>query len=214
MRYRSILAKFTRFAPQVPAGIRTGLIAIGLWLVMACGNAIAQQNLPTREYPSDIYYRCFELIDDGDYVSALNAFRSASRSGLRTPQGSFIDAVCYSTMMGECYYQMGDLSRALEQFVNACELLVVHNNWLLRIEFPLTLSGGAQPLKTPISWGTSRRRTTIARMPPRYMIRLRSPTNLSPPSRYVPRNRITGPKHGSTQCWAWLIYRPAGIRRP
>ena len=65
----------------------------------------------SREYPPAAYYLAFSLLDEGDFVTALRTFRSASKAGVRTTQGRWIDSVCYATMMGECFYQMGQLQQ-------------------------------------------------------------------------------------------------------
>lgn len=141
-----------------------------LMIAWAAGPLVAQVARPPREYPSNAYYVCFRLLDDGDYIRAESALRTVARSGLRTSEGPWVDSICYFTMLGECYYQMGDLGRALEQYSSALRLYLADSSWMLRVEFPPTVDAVNAQLRTPITWGTSQRRTSIARMPNRYAI--------------------------------------------
>ena len=114
--------------------------------------------------PADDYEIAFVPYHDGDYRTALNAFRSAARSGVRSTEGQWVDAICYYTMMGECLYHMGELGSALDQYNSALKLMIVHRDWMLRIQFPgaITASGG---MARPVTWGAPSRRTSYGQFP-------------------------------------------------
>jgi hypothetical protein len=132
--------------------------------------APAHGQVPTREYPPAEYYLGFRLIDQGDYVKGAQAFRSASRGGLRTVDGPWVDGVCYAAMTGECLFQMGDLRGALEQYTAAVRLFIAHQGWMLRVEYPATIDARNINSRSAIAWGTSTRRTTPGRFTSRYPI--------------------------------------------
>ena len=81
-----------------------------------------------------------------------------------------MDSICYSTMMGECYYQLGDLGRALEQYTAALNLFLAYPNWTLRIDFPPVVEPLLATLPRPITWGATTRGTTIGRFPDKYPV--------------------------------------------
>ncbi len=117
-------------------------------------------------YPSRTYYAGLEAYHDGDYRGALRAFESALRSGMRSPEGRWVDSICYYTMMGECYYQMGRHREALEQYEAALQLALFQNNWMNRVQYP-DLEPSASTVRNTIQWGVSQRNAALARLPRR-----------------------------------------------
>jgi tetratricopeptide (TPR) repeat protein len=139
-----------------------GCLAVLLGLVklssvMAQGESVA---VPKRDY-----FLSFSYVFDGDFDRGARAFRSAARSGIRSTEGRWIDSICYATMMGECMYRMGQVGPALEQYEIALKLFLVHQNWMRQVEFPLVIEPSRRTLRRPITWGTSRRQTVMARIP-------------------------------------------------
>jgi len=116
-------------------------------------------------FPPREYYIAFSPYFEGDYATALETFQAAARGGVRSTEGLWIDSVCYHTMIGECYYKMGDIPRALAQYDAALKLAAFHNNWLLRIEFPEMIEPSASVVRNTISWGVSKRNTRLGRIP-------------------------------------------------
>lgn len=141
----------------------------GAWIVLAMAQEAAAQAPVRREYPPDGYYLAMRLYERGEFVDAGKAFRTLAGAGLRTTEGG-VDSICYAVMMGECYYQLGDLGRALEQYTNALNVFLAYPNWTLRIDYP----PGVEPLLTtmtkPITWGVPTRRTTIGRFADKYPV--------------------------------------------
>ena len=81
----------------------------GVWALVLAVLAVpawAQQRDMT--VPPAEYFMAFGPYYEGEYRTALDAFRSAVRGGVRSTEGSWVDSICYHTMLGECLYQMGD----------------------------------------------------------------------------------------------------------
>ncbi len=128
----------------------------------AATSAVAQREtvFPPREY-----YIAFSPYYEGDYATALETFQAAARGGVRSTEGLWVDSICYHTMVGECYYKMADIPRALAQYDSALKLAAFHSNWLLRVEFPEMIQPSASAVRNTITWGVSKRNTRLARIP-------------------------------------------------
>ena len=118
-----------------------------------------------QSVPSPEYYNALRVYLEGDYPTALQAFRSAARGGVRSTEGLWVDSICYHAMMGECCYRMGDLGGALDQYNAALELAAFHSDWLLRVQFRDVVEPSASSVRGTITWGTSARNTGLARIP-------------------------------------------------
>ena len=84
-------------------------------LVLAMGALTAQAQQGDATKPPREYYISRAAYNDGDYQDAARGFRSAAAAGIRSTVGRWVDSICYHTMMGECFYQMGDNAKALER---------------------------------------------------------------------------------------------------
>ena len=62
---------------------------------------------PHRPAPTDTYFSHFAYLYDGDYAEALRAFNSDLGSSIKSSESRWIDSICYYTMIGECYYHLG-----------------------------------------------------------------------------------------------------------
>ena len=86
-------------------------LLVGLTVLATALEAVAQIPLVRRRYPADDYYLAVRLFEQGEFADAGKAFRSSAGSGFRSSEGPWVDSICYLAMMGECYYQLGDLGR-------------------------------------------------------------------------------------------------------
>ena len=125
----------------------------------------SQVKAQERAVPKTDYFLSFRFFQDGNYGSAMRAFRSAARSGIRSSEGRWVDSICYHTMIGECYYHMGDLTNALDQYDAALKLFVRYNNWLLRINFPPALTASNRVVTPRVTLGAPKRQFALARIP-------------------------------------------------
>lgn len=157
------------FAPLVRGSVATALLAAGWALLVLLGGpvprAAAQGNPQSRAVPRDDYFLSFGAYYDGDFNEARKRFHSAARGGVRFGDLRWIDSICYHTMVGECYYQLGDRAQALDQYTSALQLFLAHRNWMLRIQYPDTLPEASVPQLANITWGKPTRSTTFARFP-------------------------------------------------
>lgn len=122
-----------------------------------------------KSVPHDGYFIGFRPYYDGDFRTAAKIFQEAARSGINSSEGRWIDSICYHTMLGDCYYEMGDLTNALDQYSSALKLFVTYRDWMLRVEFTSGIDP-EQNMRTTITWGTSGRTTRLGHFPDRFQI--------------------------------------------
>ena len=131
--------------------------------------AQAQAQLPpaavTRTVPPPTYFQIFYDYFNGDFIRAGKDFASEQRGAIKDAQGNWIDSICFHTMMGECYYQMGELNLALDQYSRALNLYVGFSDWMIRVQFPPTIrrENVGQIFNCP--WGASNRNAVIGSYP-------------------------------------------------
>ncbi len=88
-----------------------------------------------RTVPTQAYHAAFIDFYDGDYRAALEHFKANARGAIKTSQSRWIDSICYETMQGECYYQMGQYPEALGHYTAALELYLGFPTWLSQVAF-------------------------------------------------------------------------------
>ncbi len=86
--------------------------------------------------------------------------------GIRVGTTRWIDSICYYTMVGECYYQMGQHQQALAQYTSALQLYLSYSNWMMRLTLNAASVRPANPGEfKPIPWGRSTRNFVLGRFP-------------------------------------------------
>jgi hypothetical protein len=162
-------AAMDRFCTRIGVFLRAAILVAACF---AAGTPSASgQVLPVRSAPHDGYWSCFGSYLDGDFRTAAKGFREAAKDGIMnlslTTPGPWIDAICYHAMIGECYYQMGNLGDALDEYSAALRFYLAHRDWMLRVDIP----PGIEPesnLKANVTWGTTSRKTILGHYQPRY----------------------------------------------
>ncbi len=153
-------------------------LVTGCWLMLilsAPALVLAQQvaTLPGAEwlgrYPNKAYYQGLELFRDGDLPTATEAFQSALAGCLRDTHGLWIDAIPVHAMLGECFYQAGDLRQAVVQIEAALSLLSRNRSWIERFDWTVAAAGNAQPADERSTWIADNRMSILA-TPERLMI--------------------------------------------
>ena len=124
---------------------------------------------PPRSVPSSVYYRAFADFYEGEYKDALDEFLSGSRSAVKRGLSRWIDSICYHTMSGECYYQMGQFPQALEHYTAALKLYLAWSNWMIDVRFPTQIRPAIQ--RRPPPWGLRSRRSRLGAYPKSMLIR-------------------------------------------
>jgi len=137
----------------------------GVWVGLAAWLLVpVQASAQVREYPSPGYRVTFNLFYDGNYTDALKNYQAEWRSALRFGQMRWIDSICYHTMIGECYYQMGNLPLALENYTAAVRLFLTFPDWMISAQFAPAIrpANAAAP-----PWGVSTRGARLGNYPDR-----------------------------------------------
>ena len=116
-----------------------------------------------RMTPTATYYKGFVPFYDGDYATALKTFQSELRGSIKTSQSLWIDSICYETMCGECYYQMGDFDRAMFHYCNALQLYKRFPDWMMKVQFEAVDSPAQPNARKAVPWGASTRQAKLGR---------------------------------------------------
>lgn len=133
------------------------------------GRAARAQVAPGDSIPSRIYFNTFPLYFDGEYRNALAAFLAESRGGIRSVNSRWIDSICYFTMAGECYYQLGQLPAALDSYNSALKLYIAYSDWMMRVQFPPSVTATVGATRAA-PWGQSKRGALIGNFPDAILI--------------------------------------------
>lgn len=115
-----------------------------------------------RPIPSPRYYSGVQYLEAGEFESAAAFYRSELKSAMRIGTQSWIDSICYYAMLGESFYQAGNLNEALTNYNAALSIAVAYPNWLGRVNYAAGVT--TQP-KGPAPWGPSRRATPLGVFP-------------------------------------------------
>lgn len=140
----------------------TGLGFGGFVVLLCLATCSVGQGLGSNEIPSMAYYSAFRDYNNGEFEDALDTFSDERRGAIKKPGMLWLDSICYYTMMGECYYQMGQLEKALDNYTTAVQLYIQHNDWLILVQFP------AMPRVAnlrPCPWGVSSRGAKLGDFP-------------------------------------------------
>ncbi|MCH2129140.1 MAG: CHAT domain-containing protein [Pirellulaceae bacterium] len=139
------------------------VLTTGIWSPAVYAQRNFQRN-QSKAVPGPTYFAAFNEYQRGDYSDALQDFRRAARNGVFSSLGRWVDAICYHTMAGECYYHMGNLTQALDQYDTAIRIHLAQQGWLLRVRFPDRIA--ASPTRrSDIQWGSSNRQSVVGRIP-------------------------------------------------
>lgn len=123
-----------------------------------------------RSTPTASYYTGFASFYDGDYLDALRTFQSESRSSIKTVQSRWIDSICYETMCGECYFQMGVLDKALQHYTAALQIYKSFSDWMIKVQFPPSIRAASAGARKPVPWGVSTRQAQLGAYPSSMLI--------------------------------------------
>lgn len=144
------------------------------WIAPLVGALVACSGLAPRAeaqisgqgIPSIGYQATFRAYHEGEYRDALKSFTREGRGSIKNVQSRWIDAICYDTMAGECYYQMGQLPDALACYTSAVRLYVAFSDWMLRVQFPPTIRPATQSrVRERPTWGQSKRQSPLGDFP-------------------------------------------------
>jgi tetratricopeptide (TPR) repeat protein len=141
-------------------------------LALVLSNSAVAQNQPgggnVKQYPSQEYYLAATHLENGELEEALAGFRESLQRAWRVGNIRFVDSIAPQVMAGECYYQQGNLTLALQQYEIALALQVELTGWSSRLNS--NNQGGVaatnpQPTVRGIQWGSNTRGTTLVSLP-------------------------------------------------
>ena len=139
-------------------------------VVLAAAVAITHTTPPLQAQrdtlPSQLYYTAVGNLMEGYWDQALRDFVTLAQRGRHGGGGPWLDSICYYTMIGECYYQLGNYPAALENFSAAMQIWLKYPQWLLRVQWPARIQPSTQGVNIP--WGKPGRPVVLGRFPPRY----------------------------------------------
>ncbi len=118
----------------------------------------------SRVVPRDEYYLALEGLHAGGAREMISVFRDVAGGGVRSTEGRWIDSICYHARIGECYYRLGELGRALDQYNSAVRLYLAHADWMLRLQLPNLEPDPTSPA-AGITWGKPGRPFNVGRFP-------------------------------------------------
>ncbi len=143
------------------AGIAILTSTVSAQAVILNGGQNVQRNGMRRVYPNQAYYNGFTAVAEGDFVNAIKMFQNAGRNALRTPQGRWIDSICYFAMLGESYYQLGENKQALKYYDDALRLYLRNQDWMRLVEFPNGVQADRNGAARQVTWGTGQRASVL-----------------------------------------------------
>ena len=138
-------------------------LVITIWMILSaspCQTASAQP-VVMGSYPRQDYFLSFALFSDGDFRRAMRSFSSSSR--IKTTDGFWIDSVCQFAMVGECLFQMGQTEQALKHFDEALNLFLIHQHWMLRLDYPALRTSARS--RQPVPWAQRTSNAPFADVP-------------------------------------------------
>ena len=125
-----------------------------------------------RTVPTDFYFGVLGNLYSGDYRDALDGFQSCLRSGVKNGTNFWIDSICYHTMCGECYFQMGQFAPALDHYNKALQLFTAFNDWMIPVHFTPGINPlSQQPATRLVPWGRTQRQSVLGSFSDTVLIR-------------------------------------------
>jgi|694.fasta_scaffold02686_13 tetratricopeptide (TPR) repeat protein len=156
---------------SLPASLLSLLLALCFQISSVAQNPNPQDPDPKgtiKQFPSSEYYLSNSLLADGQIEQAAAGYRDSLRNSYRVGTTRFVDSIPALVMAGECFYQQGNLTAALQQYESAMMLAIDSAGWSQRINMtgPAGSPGGATaPQFKGISWATNTRGTKVVMFP-------------------------------------------------
>ena len=136
---------------------------VGLFVVCALatlpaltGRVSAQ---PVSELPRAEYYVARELLRAGRTLEAADGFQAALARARRLGEGRWVDSIPPLVMLGECYYQQGNLAQALEQYDAALLLALANPTWIDQVDIQPEQLAELETTTKGIGWFATSRPT-------------------------------------------------------
>ncbi len=117
-----------------------------------CTTQAFAQLQPVGDLPGAPYYVGREMLRVGDIQGAAERFESLLNVAAQTATDGWIDSIPSLVMLGECFYQQGNLAKAIEQYDAALAISIRFPGWpdyFSLIDVPVAVS---DPFAKGINW--------------------------------------------------------------
>ncbi len=173
------------------------------WLVVTAGPLCAQ---PVSELPRAEYYVARELYRVGRTLEAADGFQAALNRARRLGEGRWVDSIPPLIMLGECYYQQGNLALALEQYDAALMLALANPSWIDQVEVQMEQLAELDSATRSIQWFPKSRPTKTVIVPAGLQLSV-DPTQ----AQVTPQGGVIAPVSLVTQLDVTEVIRTLGI---
>ena len=154
-----------------------------LTILMAFARSPQVSAQAVSELPRAEYYVARELFRVGRTVEAVDGFKAALNRARRIGEKRWIDSIPPLIMLGECYYQQGDLALALEQYDGALMLALENPSWIAQLQVSMEQLAELESSNKGIQWFTKSRPLRAVVIPAGVQIAIESaPSQVAPPS--------------------------------
>ncbi len=178
------------------------LLIFGAWFQFS-GLVIAQ---PVSELPRAEYYVARELFRVGRTLEASDGFKTALNRARRIGEQRWIDSIPPIVMLGECYYQQGNIAQALEHYDSALMLALANPGWIDQLQIQVELLAELEPSTKGINWFTKSRPTRAVVVPAGIQLAV-DPTQ----AQVTPQGGVVAPVSLVTQLDVTEVLRTMGI---
>jgi tetratricopeptide (TPR) repeat protein len=180
--------------------------ARALYVVLGClawsSPLLAQ---PVSDLPRAEYYVARELFRVGRTLEAADGFRTALNRARRVGEQRWVDSIPPLIMLGECHYQQGNLSLALEQYDAALLLALSNPGWIDQVEVQVEQLAELESTKK-VNWLSKSRQTKTVVVPAGLQLSV-DPTQAQP----TPQGGVLAPVSLVTQLDVTEVLRTMSI---
>jgi tetratricopeptide (TPR) repeat protein len=182
-----------------------GLLLVPVLLVVIApapqASAQAVSELPRAEY-----YVARELFRVGRTLEAADGFKAALNRARRIGELRWIDSIPPLIMLGECYYQQGELAQALEQYDSALMLALANPGWIDQLQVSTEQLAELESTSKGIQWFAKSRPVHAVVVPAGVQIAI-DPTQ----AQVTPQGGVVAPVSLVTQLDVSEVLRTLGI---
>jgi len=134
-------------------------IVVAAWCLIGANQRVSAQvfapgldQAPQNTYPNEQYYFALEIYREGNLQDAFEAFEMALGRCRKDINGRWLDAIPVHAMLGECFYQAGDLPAAAEQAELALAIAANNRGWLSALEWQDVVSAAVRTPDQSSAW--------------------------------------------------------------
>ncbi len=192
--------------------LRSKIISFAIWTAIASllslfapppPSAVAQL---VSELPRAEYYVARELYRVGRNVEAIEGFKAALNRARRVGEQRWVDSIPPIVLLGECFYQQGNIALAMEHYDNALLLMLANPGWMDQLDLQIDQLPELEGLAKSINWFSKSRPTKSVAVPAAVQLAV-DPTQ----AQVTPQGGVVAPVSLITQLDATEVLRTIGI---